>query len=85
MSAHFESCPVIAPQNTSCDAKAHHSAPVIVLAAGVHAALLCVQVSAGLVQRFCYFAGHRRRAKISDCKRFMFQVLLPLQLDAGCR
>lgn len=51
MSAHFESCPVIAPQNTSCDANAHHSAPVIVLAAGVHACMLpcvvckCLQVS----------------------------------------
>lgn len=91
--AHFESCPVIAPQNTSCDANAHHSAPVIVLAAGVHAALRCVQVSAGLVQRFCYVAGLRRRAKISEtanasCFRCCFpyslmQIVTPQLISFG--
>lgn len=53
----------------------------------VHAALRCVQVSAGLVQRFCYFAGHRRRAKISEtanasCFRCCFPYSLMQDADS---
>lgn len=67
--------------------------PLIVLADGVHAALRCVQVSAGLVQRFCYFAGLRRRAKISEtanasCFRCCFpyslmQIVTPQLISFG--
>lgn len=32
----------------------------------VHAGLYCLQVSAGLVQRYCYFAVPRQRVKISE-------------------
>lgn len=60
-------CPVITSPNTSCDANVHPSPPsIIALVACVYTCLYYMQVSAGLVQRFCYSAVPRQRYKISE-------------------